>query len=107
MPIETSADGDTPDDMGMVLEQLAETDADFDFGSMQKQWSRRGALSPKQACLLIWRLRVCGIDHDPTTLGMWVSTRDSDHEQIAAMEPWQRERLLPYLTAEQRDEFGF
>lgn len=111
MPITTSLDGDWDPDGGpgvmtAVLEQLAEVDGDFDFASMQKQWSGRGALSPKQACLIIWRLQVCGVEHDPATLGLRVSTRDSDREQMAAMEPWRTEQLLPYLTAEQRDEFG-
>lgn len=112
MPIATSLDAnwDQEDDgldaMAAVLEQLAEADGDFDFGSMQKQWSRRGALSPKQACLVIWRLQASGVEHDPMALGLRVSTRDSDHEQIAGMEPWQRDRLIPYLSAEQRENFG-
>jgi len=92
--------------MTAVLEQLAEVDGDFDFASMQKQWSGRGALSPKQACLVIWRLQVCGVEHDPTALGLRVSTRDSDQEQVSGMEPWQRDRLIPYLSAEQRENFG-
>jgi hypothetical protein len=107
MPIETSVGEDTDSDgLSIALEQLAEVDGDFNFASMQEHWSRRGALSPKQACLVIWRLQVCGIDHDPATLGLWVSTRAGDHEQIVAMEPWQRDRLLPYLNTEQREKFG-
>ncbi len=108
MPIEVSGDAEdaAPDAMSVALEQLAEVDGDFNFASVRERWVRRGALSPKQACLVIWRLQVHGIEHDPATLGMWVSTRDSDLEQLAAMEPWRRERLLPYLTEQQRADFG-
>jgi hypothetical protein len=99
--------GDEPEDhVARALGQLAIVDTDFDFGTMQAQWDRRGALSLKQACLVIWRLSVCEIEHDPGTLGLWVSTRDSDREQMAALEAWQLARLIPYLSAEQRTDFG-
>lgn len=98
---------DDPDAMSSVLEQLASVDSDFNFASMRTQWARRGALSPKQAGLMIWRLRVCGVVHNPATLGLRVSTRDSDRVQIAAMATWQREQLFPYLNPGQKDELGF
>lgn len=112
MPVTTNLDANwgqddnVPDRMSGVLKQLSEADADYDFRSMWGAWGRWGALSPKQAALVIWRLQVCSIEHDPGSLGLRVSVRDQDREQIAAMESWQRDRLIPYLSAEQRETFG-
>jgi hypothetical protein len=92
--------------ISVALGQLTAADAEYDFSSMAKQWLKWGALSPKQAALVIWRLQVHGIVHDPAALGLRIETGAKDREQLSAMAHWQLERLLPYLSPEQRAEFG-
>jgi hypothetical protein len=88
-----------------VIGLLIKVDADFDFRSLRSQWFRRGYISPRQMVLVAWRLKVHGIDHKPGEFR--VSTVFPKHrDALLAMEPWKRERLLPYLSVQQRKDLG-
>jgi hypothetical protein len=99
--------GAMPDDHVLqVLGQLVEVDSDFDFGSLRSQWFRRGYITPRQMVLLAWRLKVHGIRHNPVEFR--VSTQLPEHrEAVLNMEGWKRERLLPYLSVQQKNDFNF
>ena len=88
-----------------VLGLLIKVDADFDFERLRSQWFRRGYVTPRQMVMLAWRLKVHGIDHRPGEFR--VSTEFPKHrDALLAMEAWKRERLLPYLSVQQRKDLG-
>ncbi len=97
--------GTLKDHVSRVLSQLADVDTDFNFDSMLEQWQRRRYLTPKQMTLVQWRLKIHGVDHTPSEFR--VSTRSQKEvDAVLAMEEWKRERLLPYLSEQQKTKLG-
>ncbi len=93
------------DHVSGVLSELADVDTDFNFGSMLDQWQRRRYLTPKQMTLVQWRLKIHGIDHKPSEFR--VSTRrQKEVDAVLEMDEWKRERLLPYLSEQQKTKLG-
>ena len=59
----------------------------------------------EQMTLAQWRLKIHDIDHKPSEFR--VSTRRrKEVDAVLAMEEWKRERLLPYLTEQQKTKLG-
>jgi hypothetical protein len=88
-----------------VLGLLIKVEVDFDFEKLRSHWFRRGYFTPRQMGLVAWRLKIYRIDHKPAEFR--VSAEFPKHrEALLAMEPWKRERLLPYLSVQQRKDLG-
>jgi hypothetical protein len=99
------SDGPLEDHVSQVLSELAVADTDFDFGSMLKRWQRSRCLTPKQMTLVQWRLKIHDIDHDPSEFRVSMRSK-KEQDDVLEMEEWKRERLLPYLTEQQKTKLG-
>ena len=88
-----------------VIGLLIKVETDFDFERLRSQWFRRGYVTRRQMVLIAWRLKLHGIDHRPGEFR--VSTEFPKHrDALLAMEAWKRDRLLPYLSVQQRKDLG-
>jgi hypothetical protein len=84
-----------------TLVALAAADAAFDINSFLAPVFGRAAFTPNQLALLLWRLHETGIDHSACAFKL-ILRRDSEREQLRAMEHWKIKKLWPCLSARQR-----
>lgn len=85
-----------------ALVALAHKDQEFDIRSFIDYLQDRGAFTPKQLSLLLWRLARKGIPHEPKDFRLTIR-RNREKAQLHALKDWELERVKPCLTAGQRE----
>lgn len=83
------------------LVQLAAKEKEFDIESFIADLQDRGAFTPKQLSLLVWRLREHGIPHNKAHFKMTIR-RAREKDQLLGMADWQVRQLWPCMSAGQR-----
>lgn len=84
-----------------ALVELAHADeGEFDIASFVNYLQDRGAFTPSQLALLVWRLTVRKIAHRPGDFKM-IIRRGREKEQLLAFEDWKVARLIPYMSESQ------
>lgn len=84
----------------IALVDLAHEDKEFDIQSFIDYLQTRGAFTPKQLSLLLWRLAREGIPHEPKDFQITIR-RNREKAQLRAMKGFELERIRPCLTANQ------
>ncbi len=91
-----------------ALDRCARVDAEFATAitELRERYEQAAFFSPKQTLLLQWRLATNGVNYDP---GFFVvSTRsDKEIEQMRGLVDWQKRKLAPFLSWQQRSRWGF
>ncbi len=85
-----------------ALVALAHAETDFDIQSFIVYLRTRGAFTPSQLVLVLWRLRTRGIVHRPGDFKLTVK-RNREKAQLQNLKDWQRELISPALTPAQRE----
>ncbi len=83
------------------LVALAYADREFDIGSFIVYLQERGAFTPKQLSLLLWRLAKALIPHNRKDFKLTIR-RDREKAQLRRLTDWERRRLEPCLSESQR-----
>lgn len=84
------------------LVALVSADEKFaNFDSFLDYLQKRGAFTPKQMALLLWRMNANGIKYRPSDFKI-ILRRDREKDQILAMDDWQRDLLWPCLSSSQK-----
>lgn len=84
------------------LVALAHVDKDFNIGSFIDYLQDRGAFTPKQLSVILWRLDRSRIPHKPRDFKMTIR-RDREKAQLRGLKDWERRRIEPCLNEAQRD----
>ena len=84
-----------------ALVALAHLDTDFKILSFVDYFQTRGAFTPKQLVLLLWRLSKLGVDHNPRDFKLTIK-RKREKAQLELLEEWQLEKLQPCLSESQK-----
>lgn len=84
-----------------LLTELKEQDEKFPIESLQAYYETRGAFTPNQLALIVWRLQENDLSGRGFGLKMTIK-RDREKSQLHSMKAWQLKRLLPYMTTAQR-----
>lgn len=84
-----------------ALVALAHVDTDFNIASFVDYLQTRGAFTPKQLTIVLWRLSKFAISHDPRDFKLTIR-RDREKAQLSSLPDWQIEKLLPCLSESQR-----
>lgn len=87
-----------------VLVKLGSLDAAFDFDSLIDYLQERGAFTPSQLSLILWRLGKHGVEHQKADFKM-VIKRKREQEQLLSMEKWKVQKLWPCMSSSQQDFF--
>lgn len=85
-----------------ALVALAHTDQEFDIRSFIDYLQDRGAFTPKQLSLLLWRLDRKGVPHEPKDFRLSIR-RNREKSQLLALKDFELERMKPCLTSIQRN----
>lgn len=80
---------------------LANRDKEFDINSFIAYYRERGAFTPKQLALLLWRLESFAVPFKKTHLKVTVR-RDREKRQLLSLPDWQFQRIQPCLSSAQR-----
>lgn len=88
-----------------VLLKLARVDQEFKIDSFITYVQDRGAFTPDQLKLLIWRLEKHRIQHQKSDFKLIVR-RDREKQQLLAMEDWQLKKIWDYMSDSQRDSYN-
>ena len=80
---------------------LAGKDQEFDINSFIQYYRERGAFTPNQLVLLIWRLNECRVPYNKAHLKMIIS-RDREKRQLLSLTDWKLAKIMPCLTSAQR-----
>jgi hypothetical protein len=83
------------------LVELAATDDKFDLEDFIVYYQRRGAFTPSQMALLVWRFQRYGVEHRPAHFKVSLR-RQREQEQLRRMPDWRAKLLWLYLSAQQR-----
>jgi hypothetical protein len=84
-----------------ALVALAYVDSEFEINSFIDYLQTRGALTPKQLAIVLWRLSKFAIAHAPRDFKMTIR-RNREKAQLRSLPDWQIERLLPCMSDSQR-----
>lgn len=84
------------------LVALANVDREFDIASMVQYLQARGAFTPKQLSVVLWRLRKHRISHQPADFKLTIR-RDREKAQLLAMPDWELQRIKACMSDSQRD----
>lgn len=84
-----------------ALVALAHVDSDFEIESFVDYLQTRGAFTPKQLNIILWRLGKHRIDHAPRDFQLTIK-RNREKEQLLELPDWQLQKLAPCLSASQR-----
>ena len=84
---------------------LARVDEQFNIDSLLVYFEKRGAFTPKQLGLVLWRLETHGIEHTKSDFKVTIK-RDREKQQLKNLEEWQAEKIWPCLTTSQREWYN-
>ena len=84
-----------------ALVALSQADEQFTILSFIDYLQDRGAFTPKQLSILLWRFEKYRVPFDVRDFKLTIR-RDRDKVQLLDMADWQIERLLPAMSASQR-----
>lgn len=84
-----------------ALVALSRADDQFTFLSFIDYLQDRGAFTPKQLSILLWRSEKYRVPFDVRDFKLTIR-RDREKAQLMEMADWQIERLLPAMSASQR-----
>ena len=84
------------------LVALAHVDKDFSIGSFIDYLHDRGAFTPKQLSVILWRLERSRIPHKARDFKLTIR-RDREKAQLRGLKDWERRRIEPCLNEGQRD----
>jgi hypothetical protein len=84
-----------------ALVALQHVDAEFDIKSFLDYLQTRGAFTPSQLSILLWRFDRHRISYDVRDFSLTIR-RNREKAQLLAMEDWKLARLVPALSATQR-----
>ncbi len=87
-----------------VLVALAGQDDEFDIESFITYVRDRGAFTPKQLSLLIWRLDKYNIEYNKADFKL-TARRDREKRQLLQMEDWRVKKLWPCMSSSQRQAY--
>jgi hypothetical protein len=85
-----------------ALVELSMEDEDFDIDSFINYYRERGAFTPSQLKVIIWRLGKYGIGFRPTDFKMTMQ-RSRERDQLRQMEEWQVKQIWRCMSSSQRD----
>ncbi len=85
-----------------ALVTLMSKDKEFDFHKFISYYQERGAFTPKQLNLVMWRLNKFRISHEKSHFKL-VMQRDREKQQLLQMEEWQLNQIKPCLSPAQRE----
>lgn len=85
-----------------ALVQLTGQEEDFDISDFLDYFHDRGAFTPNQLSVLMWRLDKYRIPHQKSDFKL-ILTRNREKNQLRQMPDWKVEKLLPCMTAAQRE----
>ena len=85
-----------------ALVALAQADPEFKILAFIDYLQDRGALTPKQLVLLLWRFEKLRVPFDVRDFKLTIR-RDREKVQLLEMADWQIERLLPAMSPSQRE----
>lgn len=84
-----------------TLVELASKDSEFSILSFIDYVQERGAFTPNQAGLLIWRLNRCRIKYNKSDFKV-IMRRNREKDQLKHMADWKLKQLWPVLTSSQQ-----
>ena len=84
-----------------TLVLLKHEEKDFEIDDFIDYYNDRGAFTPNQLKVIVWRLNKYNIKHNPKSFKM-IMRRNREKEQLDKMEDWQVKKIEPYLSARQR-----
>ena len=84
-----------------ALVALAQADPEFKILAFIDYLQDRGAFTPKQLALLLWRFEKLRVRFDVRDFKLTIR-RDREKVQLLEMADWQIERLLPAMSPSQR-----
>jgi hypothetical protein len=84
-----------------ALVALASVDEDFDIESFINYFQLRGAFTPRQLGVLIWRLKKRRIDFSGCKFKV-IIRRNREKVQLEEMPDWQLRNIWPYLADNQK-----
>jgi hypothetical protein len=85
-----------------ALVSLAVEDEAFNIDSFIEYFQERGAFTPNQLALLLWRLDEKGIRYEKCRFKIIVR-RDREKDQLRTIPRWKLKKLWPYMTVTQRE----
>ena len=83
-----------------ALVALAHKDKDFDIRSFVDYLQTRGAFTPKQLSIVLWRLSKFRIAHNPKDFKLTIK-RNREKAQLRNLKDWELARVKPCLTTSQ------
>jgi len=84
-----------------TLITLARKDGEFNIDSFIGYYQDRGAFTPDQLSMLLWRLDEHDIPRDGVPFKVIIK-RNREREQLRSMPGWKLRKLWPYLSEHQR-----
>lgn len=87
-----------------ALVTLSQADDQFTILSFIDYLKDRGAFTPKQLSILLWRFEKYRVPFDVRDFKLTIR-RDREKVQLMEMADWQIERLLPAMSASQRSSW--
>jgi hypothetical protein len=88
-----------------ALISLASKDNEFDFHKFISYYQERGAFTPNQLTLVMWRLNKFRISHEKSHFKL-VMQRDREKQQLLRMEEWKLHQIKACLSGAQRGWLG-
>lgn len=85
-----------------ALVVLSNADDEFRISDFIEYLQDRGAFTPKQLILLLWRFDKYRIPHDVKDFKITIR-RNREKAQLREMQKWQIDRIWPCLSASQRE----
>ena len=84
-----------------ALVALTHRDQDFDIRSFVDYLQTRGAFTPKQLSIVLWRLSKFRIAYNPKDFKLTIK-RNREKTQLRNLKDWELERIRPCLSESQR-----
>lgn len=80
---------------------LASKDADFKIHDFIRYYQERGAFTPRQLSLLMWRLKAQRVPHNKAHFKLTIK-RDREKHDLLRLEDFKLQQIAPCLSASQR-----
>jgi hypothetical protein len=84
-----------------ALVALAHKDQEFDIRSFVDYLQTRGAFTPKQLSIVLWRLSKFRVNHNPKDFKLTIK-RNREKAQLRSLKDWELARVRPCLSDSQR-----
>lgn len=84
-----------------ALVALAHIDTDFQIQSFVDYLQTRGAFTPKQLSIVLWRLSKFHIGHNPKDFKLTIK-RKREKMQLRTLKDWELQRVMPCLSDSQK-----